>query len=117
MPSAVLDHSQEACETLQNTTTVRNAASLRRRRSAKAQADPPLRLELSRGPGNEPALQGLLRVYKDYYPDIILGSASISRKSFALVSSRPPYVMSDAKWGILVLLQGCSSKRYTIGLY
>jgi centromere protein I len=54
-------------------------------------------LELSRGLGNEPALQGLLRVYKDYYPDIILGSASISRKSFAQVSFRPPCVMSDAK--------------------
>ncbi|EMD87275.1 hypothetical protein COCHEDRAFT_1217472 [Bipolaris maydis C5] len=40
-------------------------------------------LELSRGLGNEPALQGLLRVYKDYYPDIILGSTSTSRKSFA----------------------------------
>ncbi|KAH9882910.1 hypothetical protein J1614_000276 [Plenodomus biglobosus] len=39
-------------------------------------------LELSRGLGNEPALQGLLRVYKDYYPDIILGSTSTSRKSF-----------------------------------
>ncbi|CAO2648421.1 Nn.00g076880.m01.CDS01 [Neocucurbitaria sp. VM-36] len=42
-----------------------------------------IRLELSRGLGNEPALQGLLRVYKDYYPDIILGSTSTSRKSFA----------------------------------
>ncbi|KAF3049884.1 hypothetical protein E8E11_002227 [Didymella keratinophila] len=40
-------------------------------------------LELSRGLGNEPALQGLLRVYKDYYPDIVLGSASTNRKSFA----------------------------------
>lgn len=40
-------------------------------------------LEISRGIGNEPALQGLLRVYKDYYPDIILGSTSTSRKSFA----------------------------------
>ncbi|KAJ8115692.1 hypothetical protein OPT61_g2723 [Boeremia exigua] len=40
-------------------------------------------LDLSRGLSNEPALQGLLRVYKDYYPDIILGSASTSRKSFA----------------------------------
>ncbi|KAH7392890.1 Mis6-domain-containing protein [Pyrenochaeta sp. MPI-SDFR-AT-0127] len=40
-------------------------------------------LELSRGLGNEPALQGLLRVYKDYYPDIILGSTSTTRKSFA----------------------------------
>ncbi|KAI4934114.1 hypothetical protein J4E86_011496 [Alternaria arbusti] len=49
-----------------------------------------IRLELSRGLGNEPALQGLLRVYKDYYPDIILGSTSTSRKSFA---PRP-----DAEW-------------------
>ncbi|KAF2202314.1 Mis6-domain-containing protein [Delitschia confertaspora ATCC 74209] len=39
-------------------------------------------LELSRGIGNEPALQGLLRVYKDYYPDIILGGANASRNSF-----------------------------------
>ncbi|KAF1844757.1 Mis6-domain-containing protein [Cucurbitaria berberidis CBS 394.84] len=46
-------------------------------------------LELSRGLGNEPALQGLLRVYKDYYPDIILGSTSTSRKSF---SPRPDSV-------------------------
>ncbi|KAL5121455.1 hypothetical protein ACEQ8H_000527 [Pleosporales sp. CAS-2024a] len=40
-------------------------------------------LELSRGIGNEPALQGLLRVFKDYYPEIILGSTSTSPKSFA----------------------------------
>lgn len=56
-------------------------------------------LELSRGLGNEPALQGLLRVYKDYYPDIILGSASTSRKSFAPVSFRLLCVMSDARQG------------------
>ena len=49
------------------------------------------RLELSRGLGNEPALQGLLRVYKDYYPDIILGGTSTSRKSFAPVSFRLSY--------------------------
>ncbi|KAF2826193.1 Mis6-domain-containing protein [Ophiobolus disseminans] len=47
-------------------------------------------LELSRGLGNEPALQGLLRVFKDYYPDIILGSTSTSRKSFA--------PQPDAEW-------------------
>jgi centromere protein I len=39
-------------------------------------------LELSRGIGDEPALQGLLRVYKDYYPDIILGRTNASRNSF-----------------------------------
>ncbi|KAF2119166.1 Mis6-domain-containing protein [Lophiotrema nucula] len=47
-------------------------------------------LELSRGLGNEPALQGLLRVYKDYYPDIILTAAGTSRKSF------PPAL--DPEW-------------------
>ncbi|KAF2640917.1 Mis6-domain-containing protein [Massarina eburnea CBS 473.64] len=39
-------------------------------------------LEFSRSLGNEPALQGLLRIYKDYYPDIILGSTSTTRNSF-----------------------------------
>ncbi|RYN75681.1 hypothetical protein AA0120_g11991 [Alternaria tenuissima] len=52
-------------------------------------------LELSRGLGNEPALQGLLRVYKDYYPDIILSSTSTSRKSFA---PRP-----DSEWQARIL--------------
>ncbi|ORY17972.1 Mis6-domain-containing protein [Clohesyomyces aquaticus] len=39
-------------------------------------------LELSRGLGNEPALQNLLRIYKDYYPDIILGSTATSKNSY-----------------------------------
>ncbi|KAF2652433.1 Mis6-domain-containing protein [Lophiostoma macrostomum CBS 122681] len=39
-------------------------------------------LELSRGLGNEPALQGLLRVYRDYYPDIIIASTTATRNSF-----------------------------------
>jgi hypothetical protein len=33
------------------------------------------RLNLSRHTGNDPALTGLLRVYKDYYPEIIVGEA------------------------------------------
>ncbi|KAF2031695.1 Mis6-domain-containing protein [Setomelanomma holmii] len=47
-------------------------------------------LELARGLGNEPVLQGLLRIFKDYYPDIILGRTSTSRKSFA--------PQPDAEW-------------------
>jgi hypothetical protein len=47
---------------------------------------------LARGIGNEPALQGLLRVYKDYYPDIIVGTAAISRNSFPPV--RAEYLFS-----------------------
>jgi len=49
-------------------------------------ADISCSLELSRGIGDEPALQGLLRVYKDYYPEIILGGTKISRNSFPPVS-------------------------------
>jgi centromere protein I len=33
------------------------------------------RLELSRRSGSDPVLVGLLRVYKDYYPEIIVGDA------------------------------------------
>lgn len=33
------------------------------------------RLNLSRQTGNDPALVGLLRVFKDYYPEIIVGEA------------------------------------------
>jgi len=43
------------------------------------------RLELSRKAGHEPALVGLLRVYKDYYPDIIVGDATSGRASVFLV--------------------------------
>ncbi|MCJ1304140.1 hypothetical protein MMC08_006952 [Hypocenomyce scalaris] len=38
-------------------------------------------LELSRTIGNEPALIGLIRVYKDYYPDVIVGDAAVGRAS------------------------------------
>ncbi|KAI1814776.1 Mis6-domain-containing protein [Poronia punctata] len=38
-------------------------------------------LLLSRQTGNDPALTGLLRVYKDYYPEIIVGDATRGRAS------------------------------------
>ncbi|TGJ76602.1 hypothetical protein E0Z10_g10855 [Xylaria hypoxylon] len=38
-------------------------------------------LLLSRQTGNEPALTGLLRVYKDYYPEIIVGDATRGKAS------------------------------------
>ncbi|KAF4542898.1 Mis6 domain-containing protein [Lasiodiplodia theobromae] len=40
-------------------------------------------LEMVRGSGQDPALVGLLRVYKDYYPEIIVGNAASGRTSFA----------------------------------
>ncbi|KAF2182814.1 Mis6-domain-containing protein [Zopfia rhizophila CBS 207.26] len=65
-------------------------------------------LELSRGLGNEPALQGLLRIYKDYYPDIILGSATTSQKSF------PP--RPDSEWRMRLLAIQEASARTSEGL-
>jgi hypothetical protein len=91
MSSAIIDHPQKACETFQNTAVVSLADFIWRCRSTTEWTDLSLRLEFSRGLGNEPALQGLLRVYKDYYPEIILGSAATSRKSFAPV--RPIYLV------------------------
>ncbi|EKG11189.1 Centromere protein Cenp-I [Macrophomina phaseolina MS6] len=40
-------------------------------------------LEMVRATGQDPALVGLLRVYKDYYPEIIVGNAASGRTSFA----------------------------------
>ncbi|KAH0566401.1 hypothetical protein GP486_000184 [Trichoglossum hirsutum] len=39
-------------------------------------------LELSRNVGYEPALIGLIRVYKDYYPDVVVGAAASGRAAF-----------------------------------
>lgn len=33
-------------------------------------------MELTRQAGNEPALIGLMRVYKDYFPDVIVADTS-----------------------------------------
>ncbi|KAI1475832.1 Mis6-domain-containing protein [Daldinia eschscholtzii] len=38
-------------------------------------------LSLSRQTGNDPAVTGLLRVYKDYYPEIIVGEATRAKAS------------------------------------
>lgn len=38
-------------------------------------------LSLSRQTGNDPALTGLLRVYKDYYPEIVVGDATRGKAS------------------------------------
>jgi centromere protein I len=38
-------------------------------------------MELTRQGGNEPPLVGLMRVYKDYYPDVIVGEATAGRAS------------------------------------
>lgn len=45
------------------------------------------RMELTRKAGNEPPLVGLMRVYKDYYPDVIVGEAISGRASVFTVES------------------------------
>ena len=43
------------------------------------------RLELANSVGSEPALLGLTAIYKDYYPDIIIGNAIVGRaKAFVV---------------------------------
>lgn len=39
------------------------------------------RLELARRVGHEPQLVSLIRVYKDYYPDVIVGDVTHGRAS------------------------------------
>ncbi|KAI9718886.1 MAG: hypothetical protein M1812_003770 [Candelaria pacifica] len=39
-------------------------------------------LELSHNVADEPALRGLIRVYKEFYPDIIVGEATAGRASY-----------------------------------
>lgn len=49
-------------------------------------------MELMRHAGNDPPLIGLMRVYKDYYPDVIVGDVTSGRASVFMVSNpRPTY--------------------------
>ena len=41
---------------------------------------------LTRQAGNDPPLVGLMRVYKDYYPDVIVGDVTSGRASVFTVS-------------------------------
>lgn len=42
-------------------------------------------MELTRQAGNEPPLVGLMRVFKDYYPDVIVGEVTSGRASVFIV--------------------------------
>jgi centromere protein I len=44
-------------------------------------------MELTRQAGNDPPLIGLMRVYKDYYPDVIVGVVTSGRASVFTVST------------------------------
>jgi hypothetical protein len=43
-------------------------------------------MELTRQAGNDPSLVGLMRIYKDYYPDVIVGDTLVGRASVFTVS-------------------------------
>ena len=43
-------------------------------------------MELTRQAGNDPPLVGLMRVVKDYYPDVIVGEVTSGRASVFTVS-------------------------------
>jgi centromere protein I len=44
-------------------------------------------MELTRQAGNDPHLVGLMIVYKDYYPDVIIGDTIFGRASVFTVSN------------------------------
>lgn len=52
-------------------------------------------LELARRVGNEPPLVGLIRVYKDYYPDVIVGEVASSRASVFTVRRDDQYILDE----------------------
>lgn len=55
-------------------------------------------MELTRATGNDPPLVGLMRVFKDYYPDVIVGAVTLGRASVftvrSFISSHLPHVLS-----------------------
>jgi len=71
MSRACTDHSAQACSSIPDTSSVRTASECSWNLAHNA-----LSMELIRQAGNEPPLIGLMRVYKDYYPDVIVGDTS-----------------------------------------
>jgi centromere protein I len=55
-----------------------------------------LRLSLSRQTGSDPALTGLLRVFKNYYPEIIVGEVTKGRASTFKVRAHREFETSQA---------------------
>lgn len=76
MSFAVSHHSSEACETIQDPDAV-SVAILSTYIPLKSR-----RLEMCSTSAPEPAFVGFLRVFKDYYPDVIVGDATAGRASY-----------------------------------
>lgn len=73
------------------------------------------RLNLSRQTGNDPCLVGLLRVYKDYYPEIIVGEA-VRGKAAAFKASTSQRLLRLSVWSnCLPELTPCISIRTRYG--
>ena len=76
---AISHHSSEACETIQDPDAVSATSALH------VSITNPCRLELCSSMAPQPALVGFLRVFKDYYPDVIVGNATAGRASYFFV--------------------------------
>jgi hypothetical protein len=93
MSSAITYNAPETCEAFQDPDVVRNILPV-----LATTILIQIRLELARRIGNEPPLTGLIRVYKDYYPDVIVGDVTNGRSSvftvsFLLSTLMPSYFM------------------------
>lgn len=82
MSLIVSHYPPQACQTLSDPMAVSYMQTAHR--STKLTS---YRMELTRQAGNEPPLVGLMRVYKDYYPDVIVGNATFGRASVFKVST------------------------------
>lgn len=82
MPPAISDHSSETRPTVSNTDAVSHRLSSKNRELLTVPS-----LEIARQAGNEPPLVGLLRVYKDYYPDVIVGDTVTGRAAVFTVGN------------------------------
>jgi hypothetical protein len=80
---ALPDHESKACPAFQNPSSVSLLAS---RNGGWSINDVFIRMELTRQAGHDPPLVGLMRVYKDYYPDVIVGDVTSGRASVFTVS-------------------------------
>jgi len=77
MSLALPSNSEKALETFSDTNFVRISWDTHRSRLMNYGN----RLELSRSYGSEPALLGLLKIYKKFYPDVIVGQAVAGKPS------------------------------------
>lgn len=75
MSRVIIDHATETCPSIQNTSIVCSSEEIVRGSLTVE------RMQWARQAGHDPALVGLMRVYKDYYPEVIVGDVTMGRAS------------------------------------